>query len=112
MSFADQVGEVLQLLFIVPVAGPPAVLLLGPWLGLVLLLAAPTALLITLALVVVVAAAVVVVLIGLPYLVVRRLHARYSTRRRHLAEMRGQACAARAIPSEPVIRPTVSRVRP
>jgi hypothetical protein len=90
-SLAGLLDEILPLIFVVPVAGPPAVLLLGPWLVLVLLLAPPTALLITLVLVVLVAAGVVVALIGLPYLVVRRLHALYSDRRQHFVVTRRQA---------------------
>jgi hypothetical protein len=82
------VGELLQEVvpeaFVVAQAGPPVVLLFGPWLLLVLLLIPPAAFLITLVLVTVAAAAALVVLVALvasPYLLLRHLRARHATRR-------------------------------
>jgi hypothetical protein len=69
-------------IFFVPLAGPPVILLLGPWLILVLLLIPPAAFLITLVLVAVVAAGLVVALgalVASPYLLVRHLRGREPT---------------------------------
>ena len=63
-------------IFFVPLAGPPVILLLGPWLLLVLLIIPPAALLITLVLVLVVGAAALAALGALmasPYLLVRHV---------------------------------------
>jgi hypothetical protein len=73
----DEIGPVLG---VIPVAGPPAVLLLGPWLLIGLMLAAPFAVLVTLTLVLVAAAAAVALaglVVASPYLLVRavRRHA-------------------------------------
>ena len=77
-----RLSEVLPLIFVVPVAGPPVILLLGPLLLLVLLLIPPTAFLITLLVVSVLAAVLVVAIVALvasPYLLVRHLR-RHRTR--------------------------------
>jgi hypothetical protein len=69
-------------IFFVPLAGPPVILLLGPWLILVLLIIPPAAFLITLVLVLAAAAGVVFALgalIASPYLVVRNLQARHES---------------------------------
>ena len=61
--------------------GPPIALLFGPWLLLVLLLAPPFAFLVTVALVVAVAAvllAAITTVLASPYLLVRRLRARWA----------------------------------
>jgi hypothetical protein len=74
--------------FFVPQAGPPVILLLGPWLLLVLLIIPPAAFLITLALVVAVGAGIGVALAALvasPYFLVRYLHARYPAWRHRFA---------------------------
>jgi hypothetical protein len=77
------VSELLQRvvpgIFFVPLAGPPVILLLGPWLLLVLLIIPPAAALITLVLVLAVAAGALVALgalIASPYLLARHLLAR------------------------------------
>jgi hypothetical protein len=68
--------EILALIGVIPVYGPPVVLVAGPWLLFALMLAGPFALLFTLV-VVLVAAAALVGLIGAilaaPYLLVRHL---------------------------------------
>lgn len=80
-------GEILQetdpLIGYIPVAGPPVLLLVVPWVLFALMLAGPFALLVTLALLFVVA----IVLIGLagvilasPYLLVRHLRGRHAGR--------------------------------
>jgi hypothetical protein len=69
--------------FFVPLAGPPVLLLLGPWLLLVLLIIPPAAFLITLALLAAVAAGLLFAagaLIASPYLLVRHLRARHEVR--------------------------------
>jgi hypothetical protein len=75
--------EILPLIGVIPVAGPPVVLLAGPWLLFALMLAGPFAFLFTLV-VLLVAAAALIGLIGAilaaPYLLVRHV---YSARARH-----------------------------
>jgi hypothetical protein len=79
--------ENLTLIGVIPVAGPPVVLVAGPWLLFALMLAGPFALLVSLV-VVLVAAAALIGLIGAilaaPYLLIRHLQssrARHSTSR-------------------------------
>jgi hypothetical protein len=72
----ERLNDILPLVFVVPMAGPPVILLLGPRLLIVLLLIPPAAVLITLVLVVVVAAGLLTALVGLvasPYLLVRHV---------------------------------------
>jgi hypothetical protein len=83
--------EVVPWAFFVPVAGPPVILLFGPWLLLVLLVIPPAAFLITLVLVTVVAAGALVAvgaLLASPYLLVRHLRARHAARRAPFASRR------------------------
>lgn len=83
-SIGDVLQEVLPLILFVPVAGPPALLLVGPLLLLALLLIPPMALLITLVLVLVLGAgllAALAALIASPYLLVRHLRARHPVAR-------------------------------
>jgi hypothetical protein len=82
-ALADRLGEVLPLVFFVPVAGPPAILLVGPLVLLALLLIPPAALLITFVAVFLLAAGLLVALgalIASPYLLVRHLRARHAVR--------------------------------
>jgi hypothetical protein len=79
-SFGEMLEELLPVVGVVVVAGPPVVFLFGPWLFLVLMLVGPFVLAVTVVLVIVVAlvaAAALVALTGAiaatPYLVVRRL---------------------------------------
>jgi hypothetical protein len=96
------VREILQRvvpgIFFIPVAGPPVILLLGPWLLLVLLIIPPAAFLITLVLLLALGAgllAAVGAVIASPYLLVRHLHAR------HLAHERPAEVAGSPAP-EPI----------
>ena len=103
-SFGDLIQRVLPGVFFIPLAGPPVILLLGPWLLLVLLIIPPAALLITLVLVLVVCAGALVALgavIASPYLLVRHLHARHAAHSRPVTEARdvrpvGQSVGAHA----------------
>jgi hypothetical protein len=79
-----------------PVYGPPVALVAGAWLVLVLLLIPPAAFLITLALAVAVPVAALAAIVAPPYLLVRRLHARHSARRRAVAAVHGHAPPAPA----------------
>jgi hypothetical protein len=82
-TIRELLQAVLPGIFFVPVAGPPVILLFGPWLLLVLLLIPPAACLITLVLVTVVAAAALAVLgalVASPYLLARHLRARHAAR--------------------------------
>ncbi len=70
--------EIQPLVEVIPVAGPPAAALLGPWLLLALMLTGPFALLVTLAVLVAFGALLVAAaaaLLASPYLLVRRLRA-------------------------------------
>ena len=72
----EMLGDALPYLFFVPVAGPPVILLFGPWLLLVLLVIPPAAFLITLVLVFLLATGLLFALgmvIASPYLLVRHL---------------------------------------
>jgi hypothetical protein len=85
-------------IFFIPLAGPPVILLLGPWLLLVLLLIPPAAFLITLALLVAVAGGVLVALgalVASPYLLVRHLQARHELHEQQPARRRRFAFAHR-----------------
>ncbi|MGZ4184771.1 MAG: hypothetical protein ACXVFA_05945 [Solirubrobacteraceae bacterium] len=77
--FRQRLGEIVPLVGFVPVAGPPAIFIVGPWLLLVLMLAGPFLLLVTLA-AIALCLAVLVSFIGAilatPYLLARRLHGR------------------------------------
>jgi len=70
--------EISPLIGAVPVEGPPAVLLLVPWLFLVLLLAGPFALLATIVVAMLAAALIIAALVAIlasPFLLVRHLRA-------------------------------------
>ena len=85
-------------IFFIPLAGPPVLLLLGPWLLLVLLIIPPAAFLITLVLVVAVAAGLLFALgalIASPYLLARHLLARHGLRSSQPVQRRRFALAYR-----------------
>jgi hypothetical protein len=80
-TFAEVLDETLPLVGVIPVAGPPAVLLVGPLVLFALLLVGPFALLVTLAVLLVAAWALVALIAAIlasPYLLVRHLRARWS----------------------------------
>lgn len=77
-TFGEMVAEIVPLIGFIPVAGPPVIFVLGPWLFLVLMLAGPFACLFALVVVMIVAAMVlaalagaVLALLAAPYLLVR-----------------------------------------
>ena len=76
-TFGEVLAEIVPLIGFVPVAGPPVVFVLGPWLLLVLVLAGPLAWLFALVVVMIVAATVLAALaaaiLAAPYLLVRHL---------------------------------------
>ena len=97
-AFGEQVKRALPFVLFVPLAGPPVILLLGPWLLLVLLVIPPAALVITLGLVVAVAAGLLAglgALVASPYLLVRHLRARHAAREPQAAPEPGSAPALR-----------------
>ena len=74
-SVRDTLNELLQLLDVVVVAGPPASFILVPWLLLVLVLVGPFLLLLTMAaitLLVVLLVGLIAAVLATPYLLVRR----------------------------------------
>jgi hypothetical protein len=98
-TFGELIQQVLAGIFFVPLAGPPVILLLGPWLLLVMLLIPPAAFLITLALVLLVGAGALVALgalIASPYLLVRHLRARPAAERRRFPFVRRGAADRRS----------------
>jgi hypothetical protein len=73
-TFGETLAELVPVIEFVPVAGPPVIFVLGPWLFLVLMLAAPFALVVALAVAAAVLAALaaaVVAIVAAPYLLVR-----------------------------------------
>jgi hypothetical protein len=116
-TVGEWLQEVVPETFVVAQAGPPVILIFGPWLLLVLLLIPPAAFLITLVLLTVIAAAALVALgalVASPYLLVRHLRARHSAehggfpfpRRRALAA--GGAGAPQSAPSGWVLGPAAT----
>jgi hypothetical protein len=79
-TFGEMLEDVLPVIGVVVVAGPPVVFVAGPWLLLALMLSGPFALLVAFVLVGLVTVALLVTLAAIlaaPYVLVRRLHRRY-----------------------------------
>ena len=74
----ERLAEVVTLVDVVPVAGPPAIFVLGPWAVLIMFLIGPFLLLVTLALVTLILVAVIAAVLAPAYLLVRH-------RRKHRA---------------------------
>jgi hypothetical protein len=75
-TFGETVDETVPLVGVVPLYGPPVVLLAGPWLLLSLMLAGPFALMVTFVVLLAAAATLVGLVaaaLAAPYLLVRRL---------------------------------------
>jgi hypothetical protein len=75
-TFGEMLDETLPLIEVVPVYGPPVVVLVGPWVLLSLLLVGPCALVFTFVLLLVAAAALAALIgaiLAAPYLLVRHL---------------------------------------
>jgi hypothetical protein len=83
-TFRDMLDDVLPVIGVVFVAGPPVIFLAGPWLLLVLMLSGPFALVVTFVVVGLLAAALLATLGALvvaPFVLVRRLHRTYRSAR-------------------------------
>jgi hypothetical protein len=100
-TFGEALAEIVPLVEYVPFYGPPVVVVLGPWLFLVLMLAGPFAFLVALGVAMIAAAAVVAALtaailaiLAAPYLLVRRLR-RHRARHASIGAPAGQAVAPR-----------------
>jgi hypothetical protein len=72
--------ELVPLVGVIPVAGPPAILLAGPWIFFALMLAGPVALLLTIVVAMLAAGLLIAAIAALPFLLVRYLR---SVRARH-----------------------------
>jgi hypothetical protein len=82
-AFADILADVVPVIGVVFVAGPPVVFIAGPWLLFVLMLSAPFAVLVAFAAAALAVAALVTALAGIlatPYLILRGRHRRGQTR--------------------------------
>jgi hypothetical protein len=83
-TFREMLDDVLPVIGVIFVAGPPVIFLAGPWLLLVLMLSGPFALVVAFVLVGLVAAALVATLAALvaaPFVLVRHLHRTYRSAR-------------------------------
>jgi hypothetical protein len=79
-TFRDMLDDVLPVIGVIFVAGPPVIFLAGPWLLFVLMLSGPFALVVAFVLVGLVAAALLATLAAIvvaPFVLVRRLHRKY-----------------------------------
>jgi hypothetical protein len=90
-TFGEMLEETVSLLEVIPVYGPPIILVAGPWLIVALMLAGPFAVLLTLVVLLVAAAALVALtgaILAAPFLLVARLLRRREPRalpfRRHV----------------------------
>lgn len=79
-SFEERLGEILPLVGVVPVAGPPVIFLV-PWVLIALMLTGPFLLLVTFALAAVLLAIITAAVLAPPYLLVR--HLRKYAKRQH-----------------------------
>jgi hypothetical protein len=79
--FRDTIDEILPLIGVVPVAGPPVIFIAGPWILLALMLTGGFLLLVTFALAVIGLAAVSTVILAPPYLLVRQLGTYWTSQR-------------------------------
>ena len=83
-TFTEILDDVLPVIGVVFVAGPPVIAVAAPWLLLALMLSGPFAVLVAFAVVVLLAVAAVAALAGIvaaPYVLARHLHRRYRTGR-------------------------------
>lgn len=76
----QRLGEILPLIFVVPVAGPPAILVVVPWVLFALMLTGPFLLLVTFVLAGFILVGITAVILAPPYLLLSRLR-EHSTRR-------------------------------
>lgn len=95
-TFRDMLDDVLPVIGVIFVAGPPVIVLAGPWLVLVLMLSGPFALVVAFVLVGLVAAALLVTVAAIvvaPFVLVRRLHRSYRSGRATGVPVPQVACA-------------------
>ena len=79
-TFGEMLEETVSLLEVIPVYGPPIILVAGPWLIVALMLAGPFAVLLTLVVLLVAAAALVALtgaILAAPFLLLTRLLRRH-----------------------------------
>jgi hypothetical protein len=77
-SAAAMLDEIVPLIDVIPLYGPPAVFLAGPWLLFGLLLAGPFALLVTIVIALLAAGVLIVAIAAPPYLLVRHLRSAWA----------------------------------
>jgi hypothetical protein len=97
----EMLAEIAPLIGVIPVAGPPVILFVGPWLLFALLLAGPFALLVTIVIFLLAVRLLIVALAAIaasPYLLVRHLRA---ARARH-------STSSAAVKPVPANRPAVA----
>jgi hypothetical protein len=98
-AFREMLEDVVPVIGVVLVAGPPAIALAGPWVLIALMLSAPFAVLVAFALVVLAAVAVVAALAAIvasPYVLVRHLRHVHALRAAEREEIAPQPSIARA----------------
>jgi|1186.fasta_scaffold162264_1 hypothetical protein len=101
-TWGGMLGEIVSVTGVVLVAGPPIVLLLGPWLLFVLMLAGPFAVLVTLVVLFIAAMALVALVLATlasPYLLVGHL-LRYRRERRVAVQASTGVASPRLLPTE------------
>jgi hypothetical protein len=93
--------EIVPLIDVIPLYGPPAVFLAGPWLLFGLVLAGPFALLMTIVIALLAAGLLIVAITAPPYLLVRHLRsvwARHATSRALVQPLTASSAAPRHAP--------------
>jgi hypothetical protein len=83
----EMIDEIVPLIGVVPVAGPPVIYLAGPWVLLALTLTGPFLLLVTFALAAMSLVAVTAAILAPPYLLVRHLYKSWTRRRNPLTRV-------------------------
>jgi hypothetical protein len=104
-TVGERLDEILPLISFVPVAGPPVIFLVGPWVLFVLMLTGPFLLLVTFVLAGVILVVTTATVLAPPYLLVRHLR-RHSARR---LERHTPVHPSRALPPIGVRAPAARR---
>lgn len=74
----ERLGEILPLIAVVPVAGPPVICFVGAWVLFALMLTGPFLLLVTFGLAAVILVAIPAAILAPPYLFARRVHTHWT----------------------------------